>query len=47
MILDIMRRLLSWYAQYYNRRHGRRNHLFENRYKSVLCNEEVYLLALV
>jgi putative transposase len=42
-----MRKLLTWYAQYYNRRHRRTGHLFENRYKSILCNEETYLLALV
>jgi len=46
-ISTVMRRLLTWYAQYFNRRHGRTGHLFENRYKSVLCDEEVYLLALV
>jgi hypothetical protein len=42
-----MRKLLTWYAQYYNRRHQRTGHLFENRYKSILCDEESYLLALV
>jgi hypothetical protein len=42
-----MRRLLTWYAQYFNRRHNRTGHLFENRYKSILCEEEKYLLALV
>ncbi len=42
-----MRKLLTWYAQYYNRRQGRTGHLFENRYKSILCDEETYLLALV
>jgi len=42
-----MRKLLTWYAQYYNRRHKRTGHLFENRYKSILCDEENYLLALV
>jgi hypothetical protein len=42
-----MRKLLTWYAQYYNRRHRRTGHLFENRYKSILCDEESYLLALV
>jgi putative transposase len=46
-ISDVMRRLLTWYAQYFNRRHGRSGHLFENRYKSILCDEESYLLALV
>jgi putative transposase len=46
-ISTVMRRLLTWYAQYFNRRHGRRGHLFENRYKSILCDEDTYLLALV
>lgn len=46
-ISSVMRRLLTWYAQYFNRRHGRSGHLFENRYKSILCDEERYLLALV
>ena len=46
-ISAVMRKQLSWYAQYYNRRHRRTGHLFENRYKSILCEEENYLLALV
>jgi putative transposase len=46
-ISGLMRKLLTWYAQYYNRRHRRTGHLFENRYKSILCDEETYLLALV
>jgi len=46
-ISSVMRKLLSWYAQYYNHRHIRTGHLFENRYKSILCDEDNYLLALV
>jgi len=46
-ISAVMRKLLTWYAQYYNRRHKRTGHLFENRYKSILCDEDNYLLALV
>jgi putative transposase len=46
-ISTVMGRVLTWYAQYFNRRHGRAGHLFENRYKSVLCDEETYLLVLV
>ena len=46
-ISAVMRRLLTWYAQYFNRRHDRSGHLFENRYKSILCDENNYLLALV
>ena len=46
-ISAVMRKLLTWYAQYFNRRHNRTGHLFENRYKSILCEEDAYLLALV
>lgn len=46
-ISAVMRKLLTWYAVYYNRRHKRTGHLFENRYKSILCEEDRYLLALI
>ncbi|MCD4812981.1 transposase [bacterium] len=46
-ISEVMRKLLTWYAQYFNHRHNRTGHLFENRYKSILCDEENYFLALV
>jgi hypothetical protein len=42
-----MRRLLTGHALYYNRRHRRYGHLFQNRYKSILCQEDAYLLELV
>jgi putative transposase len=42
-----MRRLLTGYAQGFNRRHSRRGHLFQNRYKSIVCEEDPYLLELV
>ncbi len=32
---------------YFNRRHRRRGHLFQNCYKSILCQEDSYLLELV
>ncbi len=41
-IATIMRRLLTGYAVYFNRRHRRHGHLFQNRYKSILCQEEPY-----
>jgi len=43
----IMRRLLTGYAVGFNRRHNRKGRLFRNRYKSILCQEERYLLELV
>jgi len=42
-----MRRLLTGYAQAYNRRHKRYGHLFQNRYKSIVCEEETYFQELV
>jgi len=41
-----MRRLLTGYAVNFNFRHKRHGHLFQNRYKSVVCQEEPYLLEL-
>ena len=46
-ISKFMRRLLTGYALGYNRRHRRNGHLFQNRYKSIVCEEEPYLLELV
>ncbi len=43
----LMRRLLTGYAVVFNLRHGRSGHLFQNRYKSIVCEEESYLLELV
>jgi len=46
-IATFMRRLLTGYAVGYNRRHQRSGHLFQNRYKSILCQEDAYLKELV
>jgi REP element-mobilizing transposase RayT len=46
-ISTVMRRLLTGYASWYNRRHRRSGYLFQNRFKSILCQEDVYLLELV
>ena len=42
-----MRRFLSGYAISYNRRHRRYGHLFQNRYKSIVCEEDYYFKELV
>ena len=42
-----MRRLLTGYAVWFNRRHHRVGHLFQNRYKSIVCEEDGYLLELI
>jgi len=44
---DMMRSLLTGYAIYFNHRHHRHGYLYQNRYKSILCQEDAYLLKLV
>jgi len=46
-LAGVMKRVLTGYAQQYNRRHERVGHLFQNRYKSILCEEDAYCLELV
>ncbi len=41
-----MRQLNGIYTQYYNRRHGLTGHLFQGRYKSILVDQDAYLLEL-
>ena len=43
----LMRRFLTGYAQAYNRRHQRHGHLFQNRYKSIVCEEDCYFAELL
>jgi putative transposase len=42
-----MRRLLTGYVVNFNKRHRRHGHLFQNRYKSIVCQKDAYLLELV
>ncbi len=42
-----MRRLMSGYAVSNNRRHRRHGHLFQNRYKSIVCEEDPYFKELL
>ena len=43
---EFMRRLLTAYTVYFNRRHGRHGHLFQGRFKSIVVEKADYLLAL-
>ena len=43
----LMRRLLTGYAIGFNRRYKRHGQLFQNRYKSIICQEDAYLKELV
>ncbi|MCK4504525.1 MAG: transposase [Candidatus Aegiribacteria sp.] len=42
-----MQKTLTAYAVYFNKRHDRTGHLFQNRYRSILVQEESYFLELV
>lgn len=42
-----MRKLLTGYVVNFNRRHKRHGRLFQNRYKSIVCQEDAYLTELV
>ncbi|MCB4790430.1 MAG: transposase [Elusimicrobia bacterium] len=44
---DLMRKLLTGYALYFNKKYKRSGYLYQGRYKSVLCQEDSYLLELV
>jgi putative transposase len=41
-----MRKILIGYVVNFNRRHKRYGHLFQNRYKSIVCEDDPYLLEL-
>jgi putative transposase len=42
-----MKRFLTSYAVFYNRRHRRHGHVFQNRYKSIVVEEDAYFKELV
>jgi len=46
-LASTMRRILTCYVVNFNKRHRRYGHLFQNRYKSIVCQEDVYLKELV
>ncbi|MBI2999864.1 MAG: transposase [Deltaproteobacteria bacterium] len=43
----IMQSLLTGYVRGFNRTHGRKGHLFQGRYKAIVCERDSYLLELV
>ncbi len=43
----MMRQLMTGHAVTYNLRYMRQGHLFQNRYKSIVVEEETYVLELV
>jgi len=43
----IMQSLLFRYTRYFNGRYGEVGHLFQGRYKAIVCDKDAYLLELV
>jgi len=43
----IMQFLLFRYTRYFNNRYGKVGHLFQGRYRAILCDKDAYLLELV
>lgn len=43
----LMRQLCAGYAGYFNKKYKRSGYLFQNRYKSILCQQGPYFLQLV
>ncbi|MDH3446090.1 MAG: transposase [Deltaproteobacteria bacterium] len=46
-LAKFMRRFLTGYSVTYNWRHRRHGHLFQNRYKSIVCDGDQYFTELV
>jgi hypothetical protein len=46
-LAQCMRKLLTGYAINFNRRRRRHGHVFQNRYKSIVCQEDRYFKELV
>jgi REP element-mobilizing transposase RayT len=43
----IIQRILTSHSLSFNRKHARSGHLFQARYKSVLCTDQAYLITLI
>ncbi|UNC93089.1 transposase [Candidatus Contubernalis alkaliaceticus] len=47
MLSQIMQRVQQVYTQWFNRKYSRTGHVFEQRYKALLCDKDSYLLQLI
>lgn len=44
---QIMQRIQQVYTQWFNRKYNRTGHVFQQRYKALLCDKDSYLLQLI
>lgn len=47
LLSGIMQRIQQVYTQWFNRKYNRTGHVFQQRYKALLCNKDKYLLQLI
>ena len=45
-LTQLMRKLLTSYAMYFNTKYQRKGHVFYGRYRASFCNDEKYLITL-
>lgn len=43
----VMQNILFRYTRYWNGRYRKMGHLFQDRYKAILCEKDSYLLKLI
>jgi REP element-mobilizing transposase RayT len=46
-VSDLMMKLSTSYALYFNKKYARSGYLYQGRYKSILCQEDSYLMELI
>ena len=46
-LASVMQRILTIYSITFNNRHDRTGHLFQARYKAILCLDDAYLIGLI
>ncbi len=46
-LAKLMQGLQQSYSQYFNLKHRKTGHVFEGRYKAILCQKDQYLLQLI
>jgi len=47
LLSKIMQGILQVYTQYFNKKYKRSGHVFEQRFKAIHCDEDIYLLSLI
>jgi len=46
-LAQVLQRLLTWHARHHSVKYKRVGHLFQGRYRAILCDKDAYLVELV